>query len=86
MGGIIYLLGAAVSLACAVLLLRGYAHARRRLLLFSGLCFIGLALSNTLVFVDLVVFTAGPDLYLLRLVTSAISMIVLMYGLIWERN
>ena len=51
----VYLLGALVSLLCAVLLLRGYSRSRTRLLFWSGLCFVGLTLSNGLVFVDLVV-------------------------------
>ena len=79
----VYILGALVSLACAILLLRGYFLGRKKLLLFSGLCFTGLSLSNVLVFVDLVIF---PDvnLYRLRLGTALIAMLLLLYGLIWE--
>ena len=45
---LVYLLCALTSLACAVLLLRGYFRTRVRLLLWSGLCFVGLALNNAL--------------------------------------
>ena len=42
MGPAVYILGALTSLLCSVLLLRGYASGRKRLLLWSGLCFAGL--------------------------------------------
>jgi hypothetical protein len=79
----VYILSALTSLACALLLLRGYARGKRKLLLWSGICFAGLALSNFLIFVDLVLLTS-VDLYLLRLATTAASMAILLYGLIWE--
>ena len=78
----VYLLGALTSLLCAVLLLRGYARSRQRLLFWSGLCFVGLTISNSLVFVDLVVFP-DVDLYPWRLGTAAVAMMLLLYGLIW---
>lgn len=83
MASVVYLLAALTSLACAVLLLRGYVQGRRRLLLWSGLCFAGLTLSNCLVFVDIVLLPA-VDLFLLRLATTAASLAVLLFGLIWE--
>lgn len=83
MGPTVYLLEALISLASSVLLLRGYASGRHKLLLWSGLCFLGLSLSNALIFVDLVVLP-DIDLYQLRLGTAAISMAMLLYGLIWE--
>jgi hypothetical protein len=83
MAAIVYLLGTAVTLLCAILLLRSYARVRTRLLLWSGLCFAGLTVSNLLLFLDLTVL---PDvnLYMLRLATAAVSMVVLVYGLIFE--
>jgi hypothetical protein len=80
----VYLLGALTTLLCAILLLRGYARGRKRLLLWSGLCFAGLTVSNALVFVDLVLLPATVNLYLLRLATAAAAMLLLLYGLIWE--
>lgn len=81
----IYISGALVSLVCSVLLLRQYARTRLKLLLWSGLCFAGLTLSNIFVFIDLVVL---PDisLYMVRLLTTSIAMTLLLYGLIWERT
>ena len=83
MGAIVYVLSALVSLACAVLLLRGYARGRKLLLFWSGLCFLMLAVSNAIVFIDLVL-APSADLYLSRLITSALAMLLLLYGLIWE--
>lgn len=79
----VYVIGAVVTLSCGVLLMRGYVRVRRRLLLWSALCFFGLSLSNLLVFVDLVLLPY-IDLYRWRLVTAAIAMALLLYGLIWE--
>lgn len=85
MGPAVYILGALTSLWCAVLLSSGYRRVGQRLLLWSGLCFAGLALSNVLLFLDLVIFP-GLDLHLLRLITAAIATGLLLYGLIWERR
>lgn len=79
----VYILGFLVTLTCSVLLFRAYAGVKNRLLLWSAICFAGLALSNLLLFLDLVVFT-NLDLYPLRLVTAAVSMMILLFGLIWE--
>jgi hypothetical protein len=52
--------------------------------LWSGLCFAGLALSNALLFVDLVLLGETTDLYPCRLGTAAVAMALLVYGLVWE--
>jgi hypothetical protein len=83
MAPVVYMLGTLVTLACGVLLVRGFLRGRKRLLLWSGLCFLTLAVSNFLVFVDLVILP-DVDLYLWRLSTAAIAMMLLLYGLIWE--
>jgi hypothetical protein len=79
----VYLLCAATSAACAALLLRAYRRQRTRLLLWSSLCFVLLAVNNTLLFVDLSVATA-VDLSLWRSVTALAGVSVLLFGLIWE--
>ena len=71
------------TLLCAILLLRAYANVRRRLLLWSGLCFVVLTVSNLLVYADVVIFPT-LDLYTYRLASEAIAMALLLYGLIWE--
>jgi heme/copper-type cytochrome/quinol oxidase subunit 4 len=78
-----YNMCALVSLICSVLLLRAYARSRLRLLLWSAICFIGLAISNLLIFIDLNMLPQ-VDLYVIRLVTAAIAVMILLYGLIWE--
>jgi hypothetical protein len=80
----VYILGTLTTLLCAVLLLRAYVRVRQPLLLWSGLCFAGLTLSNALLFVDLVILRDSISLYLWRLGTAAGSMLLLLYGLIWE--
>lgn len=80
----VYLLGTVVTATCAILLLRGFARSRSRLLLWSGLCFVGLTLSNGLLFVDLVLLPAEQSLYMWRLSTAAAAMLLLVYGLVFE--
>ncbi|MEP7314626.1 MAG: DUF5985 family protein [Pseudomonadota bacterium] len=84
MEGLVSLVGAFVAALCAVLLLRAYFKTRKRLLLWSGLCFAGLTASNALVIVDLQVFPTALDLYPYRLAIGAIFMLVLVFGLVWD--
>lgn len=81
---IVYILGALTTLLCAVLLLRAYRSVNQKLLLWSGLCFIGLTLSNLLLFIDLSLLPDDVNLYTWRLATAAGAMALLVYGLIWE--
>jgi hypothetical protein len=78
-------LGTLVAGLCAVLLLRAYGSVRKRLLLWAGLCFAGLAASNALVVADLFVMP-DIDLYRWRLVVAAAAMVLLVYGLIFESD
>jgi hypothetical protein len=78
----VYLLGMFVALACGVLLARGYRRSRQRLLLWSSICFCGLALSGALLFVDLTL--VATDLHLVRRAVTAISLLVLLYGLVLD--
>ena len=79
----VYLLCAGTSLACAILLLRGYLRQRTRLLLWSSVCFVLLALNNVLLFVDLIVVPT-VDLSVWRSITPLAGVGVLLFGLIWE--
>lgn len=83
MAAAVYILGTLVCLLCAVFLLRAYFHIRQRLLLWSGICFIGLTCSNLLTFIDLVILPE-IDLYAYRLVTAAFAMMFLVYGMVFE--
>ncbi|HEV2322991.1 MAG TPA: DUF5985 family protein [Terracidiphilus sp.] len=78
-----YILCTLVSLICAVLLLRGYIRGRHKLLLWSGLCFSGLTAANVVMFFDLVLLP-NVSLYLVRETITAFSMLILLFGMIWE--
>jgi hypothetical protein len=82
----IYLLCAVTSLTCLVLLARGYARTGVKLLLWSSLCFVGLALNNLLLFIDLVLLPEEIDLAFWRQFTTLISVGVLLYGFVWEAD
>lgn len=81
--GAVYLLCALTSVGCAALLFRGYRRSGSRLLLWSFLCFIGLALNNIFLFVDQEVLI-HTDLRLVRVVPALIGMSLLVYSLIWD--
>lgn len=83
MAAIVYILCALTSLTCAVLLLRAYRSSGVRLLLWSGLCFIGLALNNALLFVDRRILP-DTDLYVVRSLPALAGLIILLYGLVWD--
>jgi hypothetical protein len=81
----VYVLSGLTSLACSVLLFRGWRRSGTRLLFWSGWCFAGLALNNILLFVDTVV-VAGVDLALARALSTLVGLSLLVYGLIWENR
>jgi uncharacterized protein DUF5985 len=80
---IVYLLCTIASAGCALALLRTYIRRRTRILLWSCLCFIGLALNNALLFVD-VVMLPDIDLHLARSAVGAAATLLLVVGLIWD--
>lgn len=79
----VYLMCALTSSGCAVLLIRAWLRSRVRLVMWTGLGFIGLALNNLLLFLDRAVLT-DRDLLLLRDATGLAAVSVLLFGLIWE--
>lgn len=82
---LVNILGSLTAGICALLLLRAYARVRQRLLLWSGLCFAGLTLSNVLLVVDLAVVPEF-SIYVWRLAVAALSLLLLVYGLIFESD
>ena len=82
-GNIVYVLCAATSTVCALLLLRGYRRSRTRLLLWSAICFVGLALNNVLLVIDLRI-APWMDLSLWRIVPALLGASALLYSLVWE--
>jgi hypothetical protein len=83
MAAVIYSLCALTSVTCLVLLWRSYTATRSRLLFWSALCFLLLALNNVLLVLDKLVF-AEADLSLWRLVAALCAVLLLLFGLIWE--
>lgn len=85
MGTLIYGLCTLTALACAVVLLSSYRRTGHRLLMWSGWCFVGLSVNNLLLVLDKVVFPQW-DLTTARLLTALVSLLLLLYGLIYEKE
>lgn len=85
MAATIYLLCMLTSIACAWLLLSHWQRSRYRLLLWSGVCFVGLALNNLTLVIDKLVLP-DIDLSIWRTSLALLAMLVLIYGLIWESH
>ena len=79
----LYVVAVLSSAVCAVLLLRGYVQRGVRLLMWSGICFVGLSVNQIALFIDLVVYPT-IDLRLMRLIPALIGMTFLLYGFIWD--
>jgi len=51
--------------------------------LWSGLCFVGLTINNIVLIVDKLV-VPYQDLSILRSASALVSLLILLYGLIWD--
>ncbi len=83
MPGLVYLLCTATSLASAILLWRAARGSAGRLLMWSALCFVGMAVNNLLLFLD----AATPPIYQYDIpanTTALVSILLLLVGLIWD--
>jgi hypothetical protein len=80
----VYVLCVLTSLACAILLLRAYRRRGVRLLLWSGLAFVGFTFGNVMLVVDLVVIGPGMDLAIWRSLPVLAGLGVLIYGMVWD--
>jgi hypothetical protein len=81
---VLFLLAALTSIACMVLLLRGYSRTGLRLLFWSALCFVFLSVNNVLLFVDTMIFPTEVDRRLWRLLAALAGIACLLYAFIWE--
>jgi len=79
----VYFLCFLASAACGFLLVRSYLNNRTKLLLWSAICFVLLALNNFALMLDLV-FLPDVDLSLLRPLLSLAAVSAILYGFIWE--
>ena len=85
MAGLIYGLCALTAFLCACLLWQAYRQSRYNLLLWGSLCFAGLTLSNALLVIDKLVVQM-VDLSTWRYGVTLLSMLILLYGLIWDKE
>ena len=83
MAQFVYVLCMLTCTVCAILLLRGYRSNRMPLLFWASVCFVGLAINNAILFIDLVLLPQ-VDLFLVRSGVALAAMCVLLYGLIWD--
>jgi hypothetical protein len=82
-GPIVYFLCFITSTLAMLLLFRSYLRTRSRLLLWSALGFVALALNNFFLFADLVLF---PSVNFLpaRDLSALAAALLLLYGFVWE--
>ena len=79
----VYLLCFLTSSACAWLLTRNYWRTGARLLLWSALCFLLLAVNHLVVIVDLLVIPT-VDFRMARLLLTLAAVGVLLFGFVWD--
>ena len=80
---VVYVLCTVASIVCAALLFSSWRASRASLLLWTMVCFVGLALNNVLLLIDEVI---APDVELatLRAVPALAGVMALVYGLVRE--
>jgi hypothetical protein len=79
----VYVLCFVTSTLCAALLVRAYRRTRTRLLLWSALSFVLLAVNNFFVAADML-FLPEAHLLAFRYAAALGAVAVLVYGFIWE--
>jgi hypothetical protein len=77
----VYILCALTSGVCAVLLLTHYRRSKVPLVMWTGVCFVALTISNILLFVDSII-VASVDLTIWRLAISLAGAMALLYEII----
>ena len=85
MVGAVYILCALLSLACSFMLFRGYKQTGFRLLFWSCFGFLGFALNNVMLFLDVFVISS-VSLSTWRTLPALVGMTIMVYGLISETN
>lgn len=85
MAAAIYLLCAATALTSFALLFRSWRRTGVGLLFWSALCFAGLSVTNILLVIDKL-FLPDIDLSVFRLVAGLVSVLLLLFGLVWEEQ
>lgn len=81
----VYSLCFLTSAVCALLLGRSYFKTRARLLLWSALCFVFLALNNFVVVLDMLVYP-NADFRLVRHGLAVAGVLTLLFGFIMDQE
>jgi len=81
---VVYILCTLACSLCVVLLVRQYWRNNSVFLLRCGICFFGLAISNACVCIGLLNLNLELNLCVLRGVITLLSIMVLIYGFVWD--
>ena len=81
----IYLLCFLTSVICLILLARGYRRTGVKLLLWTSIAFVALAINNFFLFLD-VVLLPDVDLMPYRIASAFAGTAIIFYGLVWETD
>lgn len=84
MAGVIYGLCTILAGVCTWLLLSAYVRSKYRLLLWSGISFAGMTVSNAVLVVDKLLTPPSVDLSLWRYGLTLIALLIFLFGLIWD--
>ena len=82
---VVYVLCFLTSAACAFLLGRSYMRSQVRLLFWSSICFLFLALNNLVLVIDLIIWPEG-DLRIVRSLLALAAVVSLVWGFVWDRE
>jgi hypothetical protein len=80
---LVYLLCLVTCAVCAILLVRSWLRTRTRLLLWTAISFVALAVNNLFLFTDTTLLP-DVDLSALRQISALVAVAILIFGLIWE--
>lgn len=83
MAELVYILCGITSGLVAVALFLQYCRLRTKFLLWSSLCFVGIALNNALLVMDMVVFP-NIDFSLPRIHLALLGVSAMIFGFIWD--
>lgn len=82
---LVYVLCTLTSTLCAILLFRSWRKERVGLLLWSTLCFVGLALNNVMLVIDRIVLPE-VEMSVIRAAPAVIGLLLLVSALIREER
>ncbi|MGH7088900.1 MAG: DUF5985 family protein [Stellaceae bacterium] len=81
---VVYFLCCVVSFLATWLIYRSYRRSPTRLLLWSTLSFVALAVNNLLLFCDVILLPTQVSLLPVRHAAALVAVAFLIYGFVWE--